>query len=185
MRVYEGQRLGALTVLIVSLAIYGASLIDAYRPRTELSLPWSNQRPGMITIEIIGSRGVDGIYFLPEGNAIQEILRIAGIGRIEPGGSALSDGTSIVVSEEEKILKIINMPAVRRLALGLPIDLNSSSAEDLSKIPGIGEKLAVQIVQIRQARGKFKMLSDLVTVPGIKEKKLNNIKRYLMVNSIS
>jgi competence protein ComEA len=185
MRVSEGQRVGALTVLIASLAIYGASVIDEYRPGTELSLPWAHQGPGKITVEIIGSRDVDGIYFLPEGTALQAILGITGIGKIEPGGSALSDGASIAVSEEEKALKITDMPAVRRLALGLPIDLNNASAEDLSKIPGIGEKLALQIVQIRQARGEFKMLSDLITVPGIKEKKFNNIRRYLMVNSIS
>jgi len=56
------------------------------------------------------------------------------------------------------------MPAVRRLALGMPIDLNRASAEELSQVPGIGEKLAVQIVQLRQMRRQFESVSDLMAV---------------------
>ena len=79
------------------------------------------------------------------------------------------------------MLKISAMPTVRRLALGMPIDLNHASAEELSQVPGIGEKLAIQIVQLRQLRRQFESVSDLMAVQGIKEKKLNNLKKYLTV----
>ena len=54
------------------------------------------------------------------------------------------------------VLTIGDMPAVRRLALGLPIDLNRASAEDLSLVPGIGERMAIEIVQRRQTDGEVR-----------------------------
>ena len=68
MRVCEGQNLGALTILIASLAFYGGALLHEQQSITELSLPWGNQGPGMMAAEVTGSRDADGIYFLPEGN---------------------------------------------------------------------------------------------------------------------
>jgi competence protein ComEA len=139
----------------------------------------------MMAAEVTGSLGADGIYFLPERMPIATILGVTGIeGTIEPTGAAVSDGTAITISAEEGVLKISDMPAVRRLALGLPIDLNHVSAEELSRVPGIGDRLAAQIVQLRQTQGKFNSLSNLKTVPGVKEKKLNNLKKYLSVRSV-
>jgi len=66
----------------------------------------------------------------------------------------------------------------------MPIDLNHASAEELSQVPGIGEKLAIQIVQLRQLRRQFESVSDLMAVQGIKEKKLNNLKKYLTVKPV-
>ena len=48
-------------------------------------------------------------------------------------------------------------------------------------MPGIGDRMAAQIVQLRLEKGAFRDLSDLAAVPGIKEKKLNSLKDYLMV----
>jgi competence ComEA-like helix-hairpin-helix protein len=184
-RVCDAQSLGALTVLIASLAVYGTSFLPDCRPLPELSLPWGNQGLGMMAAEVIGSRGTDGIYFVPESMPIATILGFTGIeGTIEPAGAAVSDGTAITISAEGGVLKISDMSAVRRLALGLPIDLNRASAEELSRVPGIGGKLAAQIVQLRQTQGKFKYLSYLKTVPGVKDKKLITLKKYLLVRSV-
>jgi competence protein ComEA len=65
--------------------------------------------------------------------------------------------------------------------LGLRIDLNRASEKDLSLVPGIGDRMAAQIMRLRLEKGEFRDLSDLVMVPGIKEKKLNSLKDYLMV----
>jgi competence ComEA-like helix-hairpin-helix protein len=184
MLVSEAQNLGALTVLITSLAVYGASFLSDCRPLPESFLPWGNQGPDMMAVEVTGSRGGDGIYFLPESMPIATILDVTGIEiKIEPTSAAVSDGTAITISADGGVLKISDMPAVRRLALGLPIDLNRASAEELSRVPGIGDRLASQIAQLRQRQGQFKSLSDLKTVPGIKEKKMISLKKYLFVGS--
>ena len=64
------------------------------------------------------------------------------------------------------------MSADKRLALGIPIDLNRSSLEDLVLVPGIGEKTAAKIVEERGLNGTFGNLEELMRVKGIKEKRL-------------
>ena len=59
-----------------------------------------------------------------------------------------------------------------RRVLGLPIDLNAATAEELEVLPGIGAKLAARIVDERQQHGAFVSLSDLGRVPGIGPGKL-------------
>lgn len=185
MRVREGQNLGALTILIASLAVYWGMLLCGHQVSIALSLPWGNQGPGMMAAEVTGSRDADGIYFLPKGTDIANILKVIDVeGRIDAEDFAITDGSAIVICAAGGVLTIKDLPAIRRLALGLPIDLNRASAADLSLVPGIGEKTALEIVQRRQAMGKFATLSDLTTVPGLKERKLNGVKRYLTVGSI-
>jgi competence protein ComEA len=182
-RICDGQKLGALTILIVSLAVYGEALLHDQQSLPELSLPWGNQGPGMMAAEVTNSRDADGIYFLPVGTDIANILKIIDVkGTIDAAGFAIP-GDAIAISLAGGALTISAMSAIRRLALGLPIDLNRASAEDLSLVPGIGERMAIEIFQRRQAVGKFSVLSDLTTVPGIKEKKLNGLKKYLTIGS--
>ncbi|MHB9098661.1 MAG: ComEA family DNA-binding protein [Syntrophales bacterium] len=184
MRVREGQNLGALTILIASLAVYGGALFHGQQPITELSLPWGNQGPGMMAAEVTGTHDADGIYFFPQGIDIEHILKVIDVeGKIDAEDCAITDGSAIAISVAGGALTVKDMPAMRRLALGLPIDLNRASAEDLSLVPGIGEKMAIQIVQRRQTMGKYTALSDLTAVPGIKGKKLSSVKRFLTVGS--
>ncbi len=99
-------------------------------------------------------------------------------------GAVVSDDSAISISAEGGVLKIRDLAAPKRLALGLPVDLNSLSEEELLLIPGIGVKLAAQVVQLRQERGRFEEISDLTAVRGIKEKRLNDLKKYLTVKSV-
>jgi len=62
--------------------------------------------------------------------------------------------------------------AGERRVLGLPIDLNAATPEELEALPGIGAKLAARIVEDRQRRGAFATLGDLGRVPGIGPGKL-------------
>jgi competence ComEA-like helix-hairpin-helix protein len=47
------------------------------------------------------------------------------------------------------------------------IDVNSASEEELEELPGIGEKLAAEIVADREVNGPFASLEELSRVPGI------------------
>jgi competence protein ComEA len=185
MTVREGQRIGELTVLIVSLAVYGVLLFNDRHPLQDSLLPWGDQGAGRVAIEIRSNRGVDGIYFLPETSAITELSKITGNNLLPvDGGLAkerFSSASTISFSAEGRALKIRDMPAAKKLALGLPIDLNRASEEELVLVPGIGEKLAAKIVQFRELRGKFVGLADLTAISGIKEKKIQRLEKYLTV----
>jgi competence protein ComEA len=92
----------------------------------------------------------------------------------------ISDGSVIMTSERGEV-RIGKMSAARRLSLGLPVDLNQASVADLTLIPGIGEKTARQIIELRKQKGTLQDVSDLTEVPGIKIRKLNRLKEYLIV----
>lgn len=178
------QRLGSAAILLISLACYGISLLQARQPDREIPLPWGNQGPGLMAVEFSGDRGRDGIYFLPEGTTPEKALFFIGIPDANPRGKTasaeLSTGSVLMVSDRGE-LSISDMGAAKKLALGVPVDLNCISEEELSLIPGIGEKTASMIVQLRREMGGFRDLGDLTALPGIKERKLNSLKRYLAV----
>lgn len=52
------------------------------------------------------------------------------------------------------------------------IDLNTATASDLEALPGVGPVLAERIVALRNDRGPFLTVEDLLDVPGIGEAKL-------------
>ena len=59
------------------------------------------------------------------------------------------------------------------------ININTASAQQLTALPGVGEKLAARIVEYRQKQGAFKNVSELMNVQGLGEKNLAKIQAYL------
>jgi len=186
MLVSEGQKLGALAVLMLALFYYGFSLLHARQAVPESPIPWGRQESESMTIEVRGS-GAEGIYFMPKGTAFDQVSRVAGMpeghSRLDSPDRGISDGALLMISPAGEV-NIGEMSAAGKLALGLRVDLNSASEGDLSLVPGIGDRMAAQIVQFRLEKGAFRDFSDLAAVPGIKEKKLNSLKDYLMVRRV-
>jgi len=73
--------------------------------------------------------------------------------------------------------KIFEVPgrADRRL------NLNRATAENLQRLPGVGPALAGQIIRLRDERGGFAALEDLLAVPGMGSKKLERIRNLVTV----
>ncbi|HHO76361.1 MAG TPA: helix-hairpin-helix domain-containing protein [Deltaproteobacteria bacterium] len=65
------------------------------------------------------------------------------------------------------------------------INVNTATSEELQLLPGIGESIAQNIIEFRQANGQFSSLEDLVKVKGIGEAKLKNIKDFLKLEGTS
>lgn len=61
------------------------------------------------------------------------------------------------------------------------ININTATAETLKKIPGIGAVIANNIILLRQKKGKFNTLDELIEVKRIGSKKLSNIRKYLYI----
>lgn len=72
-------------------------------------------------------------------------------------------------------------PSAGRLAAGEKVNINTATAEELDKIPGIGPAKAQAIVDYRTQNGKFKTIEDIQKVKGIKEGVFSKIKDYLKV----
>jgi competence protein ComEA len=67
-------------------------------------------------------------------------------------------------------------------SLTQPVDINRATLEELQHVPGIGKVLAPRIVDER-SKGPFKSVDDLCRVPGIKQKKLEQLRPYITVGS--
>ena len=61
------------------------------------------------------------------------------------------------------------------------VNINSATAEQLTTLPGVGEKLAARIVEYRQKSGGFKSVQELMNVQGVGEKNFQKIQGYLSV----
>lgn len=61
------------------------------------------------------------------------------------------------------------------------IDINTASAAELETLPGIGPKLAEEIVAYRKTHGRFKARKDLMQVKGIGEKTYEKLEDFIRV----
>ena len=61
------------------------------------------------------------------------------------------------------------------------LDINLATIEELMELKGIGEVLALRIVNYREERGQFMAVEELTLVPGIGYKTLNNNREYICV----
>ncbi|MDP4180223.1 MAG: helix-hairpin-helix domain-containing protein [Bacillota bacterium] len=81
----------------------------------------------------------------------------------------IKDSGGAIVSEKQK-------------SANSKININTASAEELdAALPGVGPKIAEDIVAYRNKNGKFKAITDLVQVPGIGESKFNKLKDYITI----
>ena len=61
------------------------------------------------------------------------------------------------------------------------VNLNTATAADLEKLPGVGPATAVRIVEYRQKNGAFKKAEELMNVQGIGEKTFLKLKPLVTV----
>jgi competence protein ComEA len=62
------------------------------------------------------------------------------------------------------------------------IDLNEATPAELNLLPGVGEKLADDILRYRDEKGGFQSIDDLKNIRGIKEARLASLKKYITVS---
>jgi len=63
------------------------------------------------------------------------------------------------------------------------LDINQASADDFATLPGIGPKLAGQIVAYREKHGPFRRVEDLLVLRGIGPKKWKAMRPHLRVGT--
>ena len=80
-------------------------------------------------------------------------------------------------------LATLMLVAFSGAALAEKVNLNTADAETLQYIPGIGPGKSVEIIRVREEIGGFRSMQDLLAVPGIGEKTLNDIREFGALNS--
>ncbi len=188
MNIGRVQLFGCFILFIVSSLLMILTTHTKAPPESPvLDIPFSTERPGAIAVELAGQTGRDGVYFISKGMTSAGFLEMVGLKAfgvpIEPErASLLKTATTITLTSAPPCITIGPMAAGKRLALGIPIDINRSSMQDLVLIPGIGEKTAEKILELRRENGMFRKLDELMLVKGIKEKRFEKLRRYLCID---
>ena len=64
-----------------------------------------------------------------------------------------------------------------------PVDINAASLDQLEQLPGIGPVFAKRIIEYRKTSGPFRNVDELMAVKGIGEKRMENLRKYVMVKN--
>lgn len=182
--------------LSLSLALYfflstpSSSWIRAGLLAPEEEISPRNSLAGEVTVEVDGSVNRRGVYSIPAGTTVLDLIEKAGgmsaklslppeslLNKIEKSCrlSLLPDG------EEKGKITLEPLAPNKLKILFLPVDLNNASIEELDTLPGIGPKTAQAIVEYRKANGPFGSPEDLLQVRGIGPKKLAAILGHITV----
>ncbi|HEY3490755.1 MAG TPA: helix-hairpin-helix domain-containing protein [Candidatus Deferrimicrobiaceae bacterium] len=67
----------------------------------------------------------------------------------------------------------------QKFLLGIRVNINKGSWQQISELPGLSDKVAKAVVEERSRVGRFHLPDDLLAVRGIKEKRLQKILPFL------
>jgi len=79
-------------------------------------------------------------------------------------------------------LALVALPAFAAEQTSGVVNVNSASAAELERLPGVGPALASRIVDHRSKNGNFQKAEDLMLVKGIGEKSFDRIKPYVALS---
>ena len=122
-----------------------------------------------ITVEIKGEVDRPGVYEMKLGSTYEDLFETAGIS--EDGDL---DGFFLDETLYHEMLVVVPKKSEKRL-----ISINSASVEELITLPGIGETIALRIIEYRKEKGSFLHIEDIMNVKGIGRAKFLQIREYI------
>ena len=182
-----------LAMLLIMLAALGLMYVKGRRPVSVTRVtPLSASDTSSVVIQVSGNVAHGGIYRLTDKkmtsgviNMIAPLCESGSFDRYGLDSVVLASGDLILFdcknNKKQTVVLECAVPAAQMLTLGLKIDLNRASREDLELVPGIGAVLAQRIYDHRHKYGDFTALDQLLQVEGIGKKKLSTFCLYLKV----
>jgi competence protein ComEA len=81
-------------------------------------------------------------------------------------------------SSQSTVLLSLDVPQTGQQSL---ININTASAQELDKLPGVGQGIAERIVAHRQQYGAFRRAEHLMMVRGISDRKFRELRTMIVV----
>ena len=144
----------------------------------------------LITVDVKGAVKSPGIYDLPLGSRVHDAVQKAG-GLTEEADSKslnlaqkVSDEALVYVPTkgEEAVSQQASSGTTPSTSKEKKVNLNKASLEELKQVKGLGGKRAQDIIDHREANGKFKSVDELKKVSGIGAKTIEKLKDYVTVD---
>ena len=144
----------------------------------------------LITVDVKGAVKSPGIYDLPVGSRVHDAVQKAG-GLTEEADSKslnlaqkVSDEALVYVPTkgEEAASQQATSETTPSTSKEKKVNLNKASLEELKQVKGLGGKRAQDIIDHREANGKFKSVDELKKVSGIGAKTIEKLKDYVTVD---
>ena len=178
--------LGIIALLLVTGGIWrsgqfgtkGTELIQAGYIE---DLSSDDDEPVLITIHVVGAVINPGIYQLPVGSRVYELISLCGGFSDEADQDTLNQARPLLDGEQILIQKIGEAPQRSLTNEPSKININQAAASDLTVLPGIGEIRAGQIIAHRDKHGFFKDIREIMDVSGIGEKTFENIMDLITI----
>ena len=156
---------------------------------------------GSVVVHVTGAVSRPGVVTLPPGSRVTDAINAVGGANAEADtqqlnlARVLTDGEQIRVP---RIGEVLPDPAPQPSGAASPgagtapgksggggasgtVNINTASATDLEKLPGIGKALAQRIVEYRDSHGPFATVDSLTDVPGIGKAKLEGLREQATV----
>ena len=144
----------------------------------------------LITVDVKGAVKSPGIYDLPVGSRVNDAVQKAG------GLTEQADSKSLNLAQKVSDEALVYVPtkgeeaASQQTGSGVAssmskekkININKASLEELKQVKGLGGKRAQDIIDHREANGKFKSVDELNKVSGIGTKTIGKLKDYVTVD---
>jgi competence ComEA-like helix-hairpin-helix protein len=179
----SASKLKGLIAVCLILAIIPFVCLMAHKAIKYKTPVFANQCDNCQAIEIVDGGQRAGIYFVPPGTTVNELLQSAGFQQTSSNNFPLTTGTRLVINSASasRDITVREMPNNVRFSIGLPVNINTASEEDLILVKGIGRATAQKIIALRTQLNGFEDIKQLMEIKGIKEKRLTEIQKYLYV----
>ncbi len=141
-------------------------------------------------VYICGAVVFPGVYELPEGSRIYEVIELAG-GLTEEAdadflnqAAQITDGQMIRIYTYQEVKDGVNEEQVQSVSNAVSdnkVNLNTADKTELMTLPGVGSSKADAILAYRKEHGSFKSVEELMNIAGIKEGVFLQIKEQVKV----
>lgn len=189
-----GVILGVLFTVLSGRAAPQPIVIEAPDPTP---LPTPEPPPAPVTVFVNGAVNSPGVYEMPAGSLIADVINQAGGFTAEADADLVNlaqpllDGMQVRVPTLDERTAAAPAPVVVEpqrstgteidLGGGSLININTATPEELDALPGVGPSTAADIVAYREANGPFAAIESIMDVPGIGPARFDELKALITV----